>query len=126
MPPATAISNSNGKRPHTNISNGDDTASAPPPPRLNADFAVKTHAASGYRWDRLEDEPGYGWKSKKAQDEMARAWEGLVHKECRVGAKYGDPIEIAEKERAMMQGGKCMGSVFNWFRDDDASMGNEY
>jgi hypothetical protein len=42
---------------------------------------TQTHASSGYRWTRAEDEPGYAWTNKKAFDEMGRAWEGLAHRD---------------------------------------------
>ncbi|KAK1075030.1 hypothetical protein LTR48_009283, partial [Friedmanniomyces endolithicus] len=65
------------------------------------DFAPKIHQQSGYTWEKLEDEPGYAWLNKKAQDERQRAWEGMVHKDCVVGNRYGDPFEMMEREQAM-------------------------
>ncbi|KAL1619984.1 hypothetical protein SLS56_009857 [Neofusicoccum ribis] len=51
------------------------------------------HAASGYRWEREAEAPGWGWKNKKAQEEWAKAEEGLVERERMVKARYGDPLE---------------------------------
>lgn len=83
----------------------------------------KTHAASGYEWTRVEDEPGYAWTNKKAMDEAHRAWAALVHVECAVKSelnfdpslgnaqhladvlrytdRYGDPFEAVEREMAI-------------------------
>lgn len=38
-----------------------------------------------------KDRPGAGWKNKKAQEEMARAWENVVDRDFDVKA-YGDPL----------------------------------
>jgi hypothetical protein len=77
------LANSNGKRPHGSLSNGADEDEAvetmPNAGRSNA--PAQTHASSGYRWTRAEDEPGYAWTNKKAFDEMGRAWEGLAHRD---------------------------------------------
>ncbi|KAK4540543.1 hypothetical protein LTR36_009073 [Oleoguttula mirabilis] len=119
MPSATTTSstsaNANGKRPIQTISNGADhdddgdaivamgggKAGANVKPRQ--DFPPRTHAGSGYTWARAEDEPGYAWGNKKAQDESYRAWDReVVHKECMVKNRYGDPFEVAEKEQAVL------------------------
>ena len=44
---------------------------------------TKTHP-SGYTWREQEQEPGYAWTSKKAQDEYKRAADQMVHKESAV------------------------------------------
>lgn len=117
----SAVANANGKRPLNTISNGDveDGTRAIDQPRR--EFPTKTHPASGYKWDRAEDEPGYAWMSKKAKDEFQRAWEGMAHKDHmtlgmspqlrqREGGsangctgKYGDPFDIADNERAIKE-----------------------
>ena len=38
-----------------------------------------------------KDRPGAGWKNKKAQEEMARAWENVVDRDFDIKA-YGDPL----------------------------------
>lgn len=38
-----------------------------------------------------KDRPGAGWKNKKAQEEMARAWENVVDRDFDVKV-YGDPL----------------------------------
>lgn len=38
-----------------------------------------------------DDGPGAGWKNKKAQEEMARAWEFVVDRDWNV-RQYGDPL----------------------------------
>lgn len=92
MPTAASgarIANSNGKRPHGALLNGgeeDDADTMPNAGRQN--HPVQTHASSGYRWSRPEDEPGFGWTNKKAYDEMTRTWEGLVHKDSMVKGEF--------------------------------------
>lgn len=77
------LANSNGKRPHGSLSNGADEDEAvetmPNAGRSNA--PTQTHASSGYRWIRAEDEPGFAWNNKKALDEMGRAWDSLAHRD---------------------------------------------
>lgn len=51
--------------------------------KARADLVVKTHP-SGYQFSRVEDEPGYAWLNKKAQDEYQRAWDQLSHKDAMV------------------------------------------
>ncbi|KAK5134406.1 hypothetical protein LTR08_006453 [Meristemomyces frigidus] len=129
-PPGSA--NANGKRPIQTISNGtavepgdggeDSTAPAPapasaamPPPtgaadgggvagkqQSKQDFLPRIHQASGYTWSHEEDQPSYGWNSPKAVGEATKAWEGMVHKEFAVNNRYGDPFELADKERAVL------------------------
>lgn len=86
MPTAASgahLANSNGKRPHGALLNGgeEDEAVESMPNTARSNAPVHTHASSGYRWSRPEDEPGYAWRNKKATDEMARALDGLVHKD---------------------------------------------
>jgi hypothetical protein len=38
-----------------------------------------------------KERPGAGWKNKKAQEEMARAWENVVDRDFDIKA-YGDPL----------------------------------
>lgn len=38
-----------------------------------------------------DDGPGAGWRNKKAQEEMARAWEFVVDRDWSV-RQYGDPL----------------------------------
>lgn len=38
-----------------------------------------------------KDRPGAGWKNKKAQEEMARAWENVVDRDFDIKA-FGDPL----------------------------------
>jgi hypothetical protein len=126
MPTAASgahLANSNGKRPHGALLNGgeEDEVVETMPNTGRSNLPVQTHAGSGYRWSRPEDEPGYAWNNKKAVDEMSRALDGLVHKDLAVrgelilGAlngreadirdlpgRYGDPLEIAEREPAIL------------------------
>ncbi|KAF4309162.1 hypothetical protein GTA08_BOTSDO03318 [Botryosphaeria dothidea] len=55
------------------------------------------HAASGYRWEREAEAPGWSWKNKKAQEEWIKAEEGLVERERMVKDRYGDPLEGAAR-----------------------------
>jgi hypothetical protein len=93
----TAMANANGKRPLNTISNGPDdeediqtlfSQTNQAPTKHRADFPPKTHAGSGYTWNRAEDEPGYAWLNKKAMDEFHRAWDGMVHRESMVKGEY--------------------------------------
>jgi hypothetical protein len=89
MPTAASgahMANSNGKRPHGALQNGaEEDETLPNVGRSNA--PVQTHAGSGYRWTRAEDEPGYGWTNKKALDEAGRAWDTLAHKDIAATVK---------------------------------------
>ena len=77
------LANSNGKRPHGSLSNGadEDEAVETMPNAGRGNAPTQTHASSGYRWTRAEDEPGYAWNNKKALDEMGRAWDALAHRD---------------------------------------------
>lgn len=123
----THLANSNGKRPHGALLNGAEEAEAvetmPNTGRTNV--PTQTHPSSGYRWSRTEDEPGYAWTNKKALDEMGRAWDALAHKDiavkgkldresdcvqqdsqadrCDILGRYGDPLEVAEREPALLE-----------------------
>ncbi|PNS16189.1 hypothetical protein CAC42_1952 [Sphaceloma murrayae] len=103
--------NANGKRPLSTL----DTSSEGPVTRSAASAAagqssavetqeVKTHAASGYTWSKTEDEPGYGWKNKRAMEEAERAWGSILHKERKIGNRYGDPFEMAVWEESLLAG----------------------
>ena len=94
---ATAVqrgANANGKRPLSTLdSNGDNLsvlagqkAGAPTTTSIETS-QVKTHEGSGYSWTRAEDEPGWSWMNKRAQDDANRAWESLVMKDRRVGSQ---------------------------------------
>ncbi|KAK4507748.1 hypothetical protein PRZ48_001483 [Zasmidium cellare] len=101
----SSIANSNGKRPIQTISNGNDDVeelAAMANGKARQDAPAKTHQLSGYSWNRAEDEPGYAWTNKKAQDEYARAWEGVQHKDAMVKNRYGDPFEAVEREQAIL------------------------
>jgi hypothetical protein len=82
----THMANSNGKRPHGALQNGveEDEAVETLPNAGRSNLLVQTHASSGYKWSRAEDEPGYAWSNKKAQDEMNRAMDSLAHKDIAV------------------------------------------
>lgn len=85
--PSASGANVNGKRPIESIdppqdlSGGVSLSAAIP-----TEEAVRNHAATTYAWTRPEDEPGYAWKNKKAQDEYNRAWDSLVDKNRRIGS----------------------------------------
>lgn len=54
--------------------------------KARADGPVKT-TSSGYQYSRPEDEPGYSWMNKKAEDEAMRAWDSMAHKDSMVKGK---------------------------------------
>lgn len=117
---SNALANANGKRPLNTISNGpeddDDLvvmssgpAQAPSQAQsqgqsqanlqLAPEFPTQTHAASGYTWNRKEDEPGYAWANKKAVDEYHRAWDGMVQKDHMVKGEYACDANVGEVVR---------------------------
>ncbi|KAK8196576.1 hypothetical protein M8818_006741 [Zalaria obscura] len=102
IPTTTSGANANGKRPLSTLdSNGDPVAGSS---RAHGESQqLKTHEASGYSWLRQEDEPGWGWRNKKAVDEAARAYDSLVYKDKRIGNRWGDPFEIADRELAVLR-----------------------
>ncbi|KAF2199941.1 hypothetical protein GQ43DRAFT_464407 [Delitschia confertaspora ATCC 74209] len=54
---------------------------------------VKVDQATGYTWERQEDEPGYEWMNKRAQEEMVRALDQIVDKGSMIKLRYGDPLD---------------------------------
>lgn len=100
MPTAASgahLANSNGKRPHGALQNGgeEDEAVETMPNASRSNMPVQTHASSGYRWTRAEDEPGYAWTNKKALDEMGRAWDLLAHKDIAVKGKSSHVLRLS-------------------------------
>ncbi|KAI9656880.1 MAG: hypothetical protein M1821_003519 [Bathelium mastoideum] len=51
---------------------------------------IKVHEGTGYQWIRVEDEPGYAWRNRKAQEEAMKALEQIVDKEKMIGSRYPD------------------------------------
>jgi hypothetical protein len=47
------------------------------------------HKATGYAWDRVEDEPGYIWMNKRAMEEGHRAWDVIVDKGSMIKSEFG-------------------------------------
>lgn len=93
----TNLANSNGKRPHGALLNSAEEAEAVetmPNNTGRTNVPTQTHASSGYRWSRAEDEPGYAWSNKKALDEMGRAWDALAHKDGAVKGELGARLAI--------------------------------
>ncbi|KAL9092280.1 MAG: hypothetical protein Q9165_004454 [Trypethelium subeluteriae] len=75
--------------------NGVGTSGSTTNPRTGGSTAVaagqvKVHEPTGYQWVRPEDEPGYAWKNRKAQEEALKALDQVVDKERMIGAKFGD------------------------------------
>ena len=86
--PSASGANVNGKRPIESIEHvADGQGGVSLSAAIPTDAQVKTHAATGYSWNRPEDEPGYLWKNKKAQDDFNRAWDSLVDKNRRIGSR---------------------------------------
>ncbi|KAF4547854.1 Hypothetical protein D9617_35g090050 [Elsinoe fawcettii] len=100
--------NANGKRPLSTLDNNVElshptTRSANAATTKDAEpQEVKTHQPSGYTWVKTEDEPGYSWKNKRAIEEAERAWGTILHKDRKVGNRYGDPFEVADSEAAII------------------------
>ena len=97
----SVMANANGKRPINTISNGADDAEELAAMHANGkpkqEFPPRKHERSGYMWSRAEDEPGYAWMNKKAQDEGQRAWDSLAHKEYMVKGEW-ESMRIAVLE----------------------------
>lgn len=55
--------------------------------KMAATGQADVHQASGYTWQREDDAPGFKWKSKRALEEGARAWESVLLKESKIGRK---------------------------------------
>lgn len=55
------------------------------------DEAIDMKGESSKTGKDEKDKPGAGWKNKKAQEEMARAWENVVDRDFDIKA-YGDPL----------------------------------
>jgi len=53
---------------------------------------LSTAGALGER----EERPGWGWKNKKAQEEMQRAWESVVDRDFSL-KEYGDVVMLGKK-----------------------------
>ncbi|KAF2221225.1 hypothetical protein BDZ85DRAFT_266483 [Elsinoe ampelina] len=100
--------NANGKRPistldnHTDLSHPMTRSAAAVAAREAEQQEVQTHQPSGYTWRRTEDEPGHVWKDKRAVEESERAWTMILHKDRKVGNRYGDPYEMADYEAAIL------------------------
>lgn len=52
-------------------------------------------SAAGALGER-EERPGWGWKNKKAQEEMQRAWDSVVDREFTL-KEYGDVVMLGKK-----------------------------
>ncbi|KAK3063396.1 hypothetical protein LTS18_000717 [Coniosporium uncinatum] len=86
-PSASASASYSSNNLTTNAANNDSTTT-----QNNAPAQTKTHKSSNYTWTRAEDEPGYSWRNKRAQEDMQRCWEQVVGKEVAIGARYGDML----------------------------------
>ncbi|KAF1984802.1 hypothetical protein K402DRAFT_395493 [Aulographum hederae CBS 113979] len=87
---------SNELRPITNeastssTTNNASTASTGTTANGSSNGQAKTHKPSGYTWTVPEMEPGYTWRGKKNQEDMARATDNVVDKQSFIGRRYGD------------------------------------
>ncbi|KAF2154610.1 hypothetical protein K461DRAFT_291536 [Myriangium duriaei CBS 260.36] len=111
-----SVPNANGKRPASTLDNNSETSqptSRPPAASRGVSTMdgqqdnhsprqTKVHEASGYTWSRQEDEPGWGWRNKRAVEDAERAWNGVLNKERKIGNRYGDPFEMADNEAATL------------------------
>ena len=46
----------------------------------------------------MADQPGMGWKSKKAQEEMQRSWEFIVDRDFSL-KDFGDVVLLGKQQR---------------------------
>jgi hypothetical protein len=86
---ASAMLNSNGKRPLIDQHASNSLTGLP------ADRG--TTGVAGGKED--ENGPGSNWLSKKGQEEIHRAMEGVVDREYMLGNRYGDMINVRKDER---------------------------
>ena len=69
-------------------------------PATNGHYAADDMAMSGAEMveQKQEDVPGAGWKSKKAQEEMQRAWEYVVDRDFSL-KEFGDVVMAGKQQR---------------------------
>ncbi|PVH98779.1 hypothetical protein DM02DRAFT_530535 [Periconia macrospinosa] len=84
---STAGLNTNGKRNLPAGASGEAAASNFAP------GVVHTDPATGYKWSKQEDQPGYEWKNNRAREDEARALEQIVDKGSQIKRRYGDPLK---------------------------------
>ena len=77
---------------------GDGTSEVNPQSSTNPkpqDTSVKqmVDQKTGYTWTNEEDAPGYIWQNRKAQEEAARAWNGIVDKDQMIGSEFFCPFD---------------------------------
>jgi hypothetical protein len=84
---ASTTVNENGKRAYPSTAQAMATETQ--------QIGVQVDRATGYTWDRQEDEPGYDWMNKRAQEEAARAYDGIIDKGSMIKLRYGDPLDAS-------------------------------
>ena len=80
------------------------------PQQSSSNTGVSVTASGGMPWNQLNNgtvtetgagnnvkKPGDGWKNKRAQEEMSRAWENVVDKEFSL-KEFGDVILIGQEQ----------------------------
>lgn len=60
--------------------------------------ATTTSGTASFVEDSREEGPGWGWKNKKAQEEMSRAWDNVVDRDFSL-KEYGDIMMLANQGR---------------------------
>ena len=85
--------------PATGATNGNVSAAATN--GTTESFAVDASAAGSFLGQGKQDGNGPGeWRSKKSQDEMARAWEFVVDREFSL-REFGDVVMLGRKARGL-------------------------
>ncbi|EXJ85272.1 hypothetical protein A1O3_05947 [Capronia epimyces CBS 606.96] len=74
-------------------------AAARSTPTAGPDAQRDEAAASQPPGNERDERPGWGWKSKKAQDEMQRAWDNIVDRDFSL-KEYGDVVMRGKEQLA--------------------------
>lgn len=73
----------------------DANATADDPTNNSDVFPSSTTEAEAGAGAERDDRPGAGWRSKKAQDDMQRAWENIVDRDFSL-AEFGDVVLLGK------------------------------
>lgn len=84
---APAAINENGKRAYPSTMQESISETKP--------IGTQVDKATGYTWDRQEDEPGYEWMNKRAFEEASRAYDMIIDKGAMIKLRYGDPLDAS-------------------------------
>jgi len=92
--------NANGKRVYSPIvpESAPETQQTQQPQQPQQ-FAVQVDKNTGYTWDKPEDEPGYEWLNKRAQEEAARAYDQILDRNIMIKRTWHEKIPLGNTPR---------------------------